>query len=73
MALLPTHLTPVHLDKHLKIPSLAAGLGYGARAHAPDEYYVIQGNGEKRPVAELAEAEKFFVDLLYEMKDGGLS
>ncbi len=59
--------------KHLKIPFLAAGLGYGARAHAPDEYYVIQGNGEKLPVAGLAEVEKFFVDLLYEMKDAKLS
>ena len=59
--------------KHLRIPYLAAGLGYGARAHAPDEYYVIQGDGEKHPVAGLAEAEKFFVDLLYRMANEKLN
>ncbi len=53
--------------KHLKIPYLAGGLGYGARAHAPDEFYVIEGDGEKHKVAGLVEAEKFFIDLLYQM------
>lgn len=59
--------------KHLKIPYLAAGLGYGARAHAPDEFYVIEGDGDKHRVAGLIEVEKFFVDLLYQMGNRKLS
>ncbi len=59
--------------KHLKIPYLAAGLGYGARAHGPDEFYVIEGDGEKHPVAGLAEVEKFFIDLMYHMADKKLA
>ena len=53
--------------KHLGIPYVAAGLGFGARAHAPDEYYVIEGDGKKNGVAGLVEAEKFFVHLLQSM------
>ncbi len=59
--------------KHLKIPFIAAGLGYGARAHAPDEYYVIEGDGGKYKVAGLADAEKFYVDLLFEMAGRNLN
>ncbi len=53
--------------KVLGIPFVSVGLGHGARAHAPDEYYVIEGDGGKHPVAGLAEAEKFFVHVLYSM------
>jgi len=53
--------------KHLGIPYIAAGLGFGARAHAPDEYYVIEGDGKMDGVAGLVETERFFVHLLYGM------
>lgn len=59
--------------KHLKISYLAAGIGYGARAHAPDEFYVIEGDWEKNKVAGLVEVEKFFIDLLYQMADRKLN
>ncbi|PSO07106.1 hypothetical protein B9Q04_12640 [Candidatus Marsarchaeota G2 archaeon BE_D] len=45
----------------LKLPFISAGIGHGARAHAPDEYYVIEGNERVRG---LADAEKFYVWLL---------
>jgi acetylornithine deacetylase/succinyl-diaminopimelate desuccinylase-like protein len=48
----------------LGLPLVAAGLGHGAGAHAPNEYLVIEpaaGTG----IAGLAEIEKFYVDLLY--------
>ena len=51
-------------SKPLKIPFTCAGLGYGARAHAPDEYFVIEGN-EK--VAGLAGCEKSYVTILDEL------
>jgi hypothetical protein len=50
--------------KPLQLPFIDAGLGYGARAHAPDEYFVIDGN-EK--VAGLAGCEKSFVFILDEI------
>ena len=50
--------------KVLGIPFVSLGLGHGARAHAPDEYYVVEGVGGKSPVAGLAEAEKFFAHAL---------
>jgi len=53
----------------LKLPFVSAGLSHGARAHAPDEYYVIEGN-EK--VKGLAHAEKFFVSLLYKLGERAL-
>jgi len=46
------------------LPFIDAGLGYGARAHAPDEYFVIEGN-EK--VAGLSGCEKSFVVILDEI------
>jgi acetylornithine deacetylase/succinyl-diaminopimelate desuccinylase-like protein len=48
----------------LKLPMLAAGLGYGTGAHAPNEYMVIEPKPGSR-VAGLPEVEKFYVDLLY--------
>ncbi len=59
--------------KHLKIPYLAAGIGHGGRAHAPDEYYVIEGDGQKNKVAGLIEAEKFFLYLLHQMSQDRLN
>ena len=53
--------------KVLGIPFVSVGLGHGARAHAPDEYYVVEGDGGKPPVAGLADAEKFFAHLLLGM------
>jgi len=57
---------PYHLfnRKPLQLSFIDAGLGYGARAHAPDEYFVIEGN-EK--VAGLAGCEKSFVVILDEI------
>jgi len=45
----------------LHLPFIDAGLGYGARAHAPDEFFVIEGNER---VAGLAGCEKSFVAIL---------
>jgi len=49
--------------KPLQLPFVCAGLEHGGRAHAPDEYFVIEGN-EK--VAGLAGCEKSFVTILDE-------
>jgi acetylornithine deacetylase/succinyl-diaminopimelate desuccinylase-like protein len=53
----------------LRLPFISAGIGHGARAHAPDEYYVIRGNGH---VKGLADAEKFYVWLLNKYSEGQL-
>ena len=48
--------------------SLAAGhfgLGHGARAHAPDEYFVIDSANPK--VEGIVGAVKSYVDFLYEL------
>lgn len=55
--------------KVLGMPFANVGLGHGARAHAPDEYYVIEGGGGKSPVAGLVEAEQFFVHALMSMEE----
>ncbi len=47
----------------LNLPLAPAGIGHGGRAHAPDEYYVVEGDGK---IAGLADCEKFFCDVLYE-------
>jgi len=54
---------PYHLftRKPLRLPFVDAGLGHGGRAHAPDEYFIIEGN-EK--VAGLARCEKSFATIL---------
>lgn len=54
----------------LQVPLVSAGLGYGARAHAPDEYYVTDGNDK---VQGLQGAEKFFVSLVYELGERNLN
>lgn len=43
------------------LPFIPAGLGHGARAHAPNEYIVIDEGG---PTGGLATMEKSFVDML---------
>lgn len=50
--------------ERLGLPMIAAGLGYGGRAHAPDEFLVLEPKPGSR-IAGLAEQEKFYVDLLY--------
>lgn len=45
----------------LRLPALAAGLGHGAGAHAPDEYMVIEGTGK---VAGLVEQEMSYLAIL---------
>jgi len=45
----------------LRIPVVYGGLGYGARAHAPDEYMVIEGAGK---VAGLLEQEMSYLRIL---------
>ncbi len=41
-------------------------LGHGTRAHSPDEYFVIEGNGS---VHGLPECEKSFASILYRYKE----
>ena len=48
--------------KPLNLPLASAGTGHGGRAHAPNEYYVVESNGK---IAGLADCEKFFCDVLY--------
>jgi acetylornithine deacetylase/succinyl-diaminopimelate desuccinylase-like protein len=55
---------PIHVftNPPLRLPLVIFGLGHGGRAHAPDEYYVLDDTGK---VKGLAAAEKSFVKLLY--------
>jgi acetylornithine deacetylase/succinyl-diaminopimelate desuccinylase-like protein len=48
----------------LKLPLVAAGLGLGGGAHAPNEFMIVEPRPDS-PIAGLAEIEKFYVDLLY--------
>ena len=50
--------------ERLKLPLVAAGIGHGSGAHAPNEYMLIQPKPGSK-VAGLADIEKFYVDLLY--------
>jgi acetylornithine deacetylase/succinyl-diaminopimelate desuccinylase-like protein len=52
--------------ERLKLPMIPIGLGHGRGAHAPNEYYVVQSDGD---VAGLAEIEKAYVDLLYALSE----
>ena len=52
----------------LGLPLVAAGMGHGSGAHAPDEYMVIEP-AEGSGIAGLAEIEKFYVDLLYALAE----
>jgi acetylornithine deacetylase/succinyl-diaminopimelate desuccinylase-like protein len=47
----------------LKLAAGSFGMGFGDRAHAPDEYYVIESNNPKVP--GLDGAVRSFVDCLY--------
>jgi len=49
----------------LRLPSGHFGLGHGAGAHAPDEFYVIESSNPK--VAGFDGATRSFVDYLYEL------
>ena len=48
----------------LGLPMVAAGLGHGSAAHAPNEYLVIEPRAGSR-VAGLAEMEVAYADLLF--------
>ncbi|MGH7712279.1 MAG: M20/M25/M40 family metallo-hydrolase [Gemmatimonadaceae bacterium] len=52
----------------LKLPMVMGGIGYGAGAHAPDEFMVIEPAAGSK-IAGLAEVEKFYVDLLYALAE----
>lgn len=54
----------LYCEAPLSLPYCAGGLGHGGGAHSPDEYLVVQGNGV---VAGLVEAEKSYVDILYNL------
>ncbi len=60
----------VFTKRPLKIPFLPVGLNHGGRAHAPDEYLVIEGD---EYVKGLAEFEKSFVTVLHLMATLGRS
>lgn len=48
--------------RKLGLPAGGGAMGHGSRAHADDEYIVIEGNGK---VAGIVESEQSMVDLLY--------
>jgi acetylornithine deacetylase/succinyl-diaminopimelate desuccinylase-like protein len=52
----------------LGLPLVAAGIGYGTGAHAPNEFMVIEPVAGSK-IAGLAQIEKFYVDLLYALAD----
>ena len=51
----------------LNLDFCVAGLGHGARAHGPDEYFVIEGDGR---VKGLREMEQSYARVLYEFAAG---
>jgi len=55
----------VFTGEPLKLPAGHFGLGHGAGAHAPDEYYVIESTNPK--VSSWDEVVASFVDYLYEL------
>jgi acetylornithine deacetylase/succinyl-diaminopimelate desuccinylase-like protein len=54
--------------ERLGLPMVAAGLGHGSGAHAPNEYMVVEPKPGSR-LAGLAAIEKFYVDLVYALAD----
>ena len=54
--------------ERVRLPMVAAGLGHGSGAHAPNEYMLIEPKAGSR-VAGLAGVEKFYVDLLYALAE----
>lgn len=53
----------VFTGEPLKLPAAHFGLGHGLRAHAPDEYYLIESSNPK--IAGFDGAVRSFVDCLY--------
>ncbi len=54
-------------DPPLSLPFLYGGLGHAGHFHAPNEYVIIEGEGN---LASLPEVEKFYVDLVYDFAAG---
>jgi acetylornithine deacetylase/succinyl-diaminopimelate desuccinylase-like protein len=50
----------------LNLPFIMGGLGHGGRSHSPDEYMVLQEDGQ---VGGLATLEKSFVSILYKLAE----
>ena len=48
--------------KVLGIPFISGGIGHGGRAHAPNEYIVLNKTG---PIYGISDMEKFYVKFLY--------
>jgi hypothetical protein len=55
----------VFTGEPLKLPAGHFGLGHGLRAHAPDEFYVIESANPK--VHGFDGAVRSFVEVLYEL------
>jgi acetylornithine deacetylase/succinyl-diaminopimelate desuccinylase-like protein len=49
----------------LSLPAGHFGLGHGAGAHAPDEYYVVESSNPK--VAGITDATMGYVDMFYQV------
>jgi len=54
--------------ERLNLPMVAAGLGHGSGAHAPNEYLLVDPKPGSK-IAGLAEMEKAYVDLLYALAE----
>jgi acetylornithine deacetylase/succinyl-diaminopimelate desuccinylase-like protein len=55
---------PYYVFTELGLPMLAAGLGHGSGAHAPNEYMVL-APAAGSPIKGLVDVELAYVDLLY--------
>ncbi len=55
--------------ERLGLPLVSGGLGHGSRAHAPNEYMLIEPT-KASGVASLAEIEKAYADLLFAFAKG---
>jgi len=49
-------------DPPLSLGKVNGGIGHGGNIHSIDEYLIVEGEG---PIASLPDAEKFYVDFLY--------
>ena len=59
---------PYYVFTDLGLPMVAAGMGFGTGAHAPNEIMLVEPAAGS-PVAGLAAIEKFYVDLLYALAE----
>ena len=50
-------------DPPLSLGKVDGGIGHGGNIHSIDEYLIVEGEG---PIASLPDAEKFYVDFLYD-------